>query len=64
MAWNLMGLMNNCQYVVKIQRLKTDRSQDVGQQTAHFRFVHPVNGGMRHGGWMLKNVPNLQVTCF
>ena len=62
MAWNLMGLMNNSQYEVKIQRLTPDSSVNAGKQTAHLRFMHPVNGGMAHGGWMLENVPHLQVS--
>ena len=56
-----MGLMNNSQYVMKVQKLKPDNSKDAGKQTAHLRFMHPVNGGMVHGGWMLEIVPNLQV---
>ena len=39
-----MGLMNNSQYVMKVQKLKPDNSKDAGKQTAHLRFMHPVNG--------------------
>lgn len=52
--WNMTGMMNNCQYVVKLHpdSISEDGGAD-GSRTG-LRFEHPVTEGVGgHGGWMM-----------
>ena len=44
-TWNLMGMMNNCVYRVKIH-------PSVSNGNLALRFEHPVLAGPIIGGWM------------
>eukprot|EP00878_Enallax_costatus_P007550 GHUV01007906.1.p1 GENE.GHUV01007906.1~~GHUV01007906.1.p1 ORF type:complete len:671 (+),score=147.74 GHUV01007906.1:203-2215(+) len=50
--WNMTGMMNNCQYVVKLHQLSA--SDDGSDGRSGVRFEHPVTEGVGgHGGWMM-----------
>jgi nitrate reductase (NAD(P)H) len=51
--WNVMGMMNNCWYVVKPEIV-----QDGDSDTPSILFRHPVEPGTADGGWMKPNVEN------
>lgn len=46
-SWNIMGMMNNCWYVVRSQKAYSKES-DVPQ----IQFLHPTEPGIGEGGWM------------
>lgn len=50
-AWNVMGMMNNCWYVVKSEIV-----QDEDDKEPHILFRHPVEPGTGDGGWMQPSV--------
>ena len=52
-SWNIMGMMNNCWYVVK-----PEISQDKEDELPHILFRHPTEPGTGDGGWMLPSVEN------
>lgn len=52
--WNIMGMMNNCWYVVRLDRVEDD--DELGRLVALFR--HPVEPGTGEGGWMKASVEN------
>lgn len=66
LAWNLLGLMNNSQYVVRTATLQPHTTLDLAKtiDAMHIRFVHPVNGGMQQGGWMTSELPDFDVSLF
>ncbi|KAI7840931.1 hypothetical protein COHA_005362 [Chlorella ohadii] len=47
-SWNLIGMMNNSQFIVKI------RKQETPDGTRQLRFLHPVANGRDPGGWMVE----------
>ncbi|CAN6299375.1 unnamed protein product [Urochloa humidicola] len=48
LTWNLMGMMNNCWFRVKISvRRPQDKGDGIG-----LVFEHPVQPGNQQGGWM------------
>ncbi|KAF2718598.1 hypothetical protein K431DRAFT_322297 [Polychaeton citri CBS 116435] len=49
-AWNLMGSMNNVQYLVK--------SEMVTDDSPHVLFRHPVEPGNGEGGWQKESTEN------
>lgn len=49
LIWNVMGMMNNCWFRVKIGITK---SEDNG---IHLTFDHPTQPGNQTGGWMVKS---------
>jgi nitrate reductase (NAD(P)H) len=51
--WNVMGMMNNCWYVVKPSII-----QDSDSDTPSILFRHPVEPGTADGGWMKPSVEN------
>ncbi|KAB8336849.1 hypothetical protein FH972_021157 [Carpinus fangiana] len=51
--WNVMGMMNNCWYVVKPSIV-----QDNDSDTPSILFRHPVEPGTADGGWMTPSVEN------
>ena len=51
--WNIMGMMNNCWYVVKS---KIDLAK--GADTPSIRFIHPVETGNFENGWMKPSIEN------
>jgi nitrate reductase (NAD(P)H) len=51
--WNVMGMMNNCWYVVKPSIV-----QDTDSGTPSILFRHPVEPGTADGGWMKPSVEN------
>jgi len=50
-AWNLMGMMNNVQYLVKSEMVTDDSSP-------HVMFRHPVEPGSGEGGWQKASAEN------
>jgi nitrate reductase (NAD(P)H) len=52
-AWNVMGMMNNCWYIVKGEIV-----QDEDDKVPHILFRHPVEPGTGDGGWMQPSVEN------
>ena len=53
-SWNLMGMMNNCWYVVKPEIVAGDDKDKL----ASILFRHPVEPGTADGGWMRPSVEN------
>jgi nitrate reductase (NAD(P)H) len=51
--WNVMGMMNNCWYIVKPSIV-----QDTDSDTPSILFRHPVEPGTADGGWMKPSVEN------
>jgi nitrate reductase (NAD(P)H) len=51
--WNIMGMMNNCWYI-----LKPSIVQDNDSDTPSILFRHPVEPGTADGGWMKPSVEN------
>ncbi|KAF2827904.1 hypothetical protein CC86DRAFT_465721 [Ophiobolus disseminans] len=51
--WNVMGMMNNCWYVVKPSIV-----QDLDSDIPYILFRHPVEPGTGDGGWMKPSVEN------
>ncbi|KAH8731567.1 hypothetical protein GQ44DRAFT_746275 [Phaeosphaeriaceae sp. PMI808] len=51
--WNIMGMMNNCRYVVKLSIV-----QDSDCDTPTILFRHPVEPGTADGGWVKPSVEN------
>jgi nitrate reductase (NAD(P)H) len=51
--WNIMGMMNNCWYVVKPSIV-----QGPDSEIASIMFRHPVEPGTADGGWMQPSVEN------
>jgi nitrate reductase (NAD(P)H) len=51
--WNVMGMMNNCWYIVKPSII-----QDSDSDTPSILFRHPVDPGTADGGWMKPSVEN------
>jgi nitrate reductase (NAD(P)H) len=51
--WNILGSMNNVQYVVKPELVNDDEP--------HILFRHPVVPGNGQGGWMKESAQN-QIT--
>lgn len=56
--WNVMGMMNNCWYVVK-----PVITQDSESETPSILFQHPVEPGTGDGGWMKPSVENQIATA-
>lgn len=56
-SWNLMGMMNNCWFKVKVDIIDTDRGSSL-------QFLHPTIAGPEKGGWLdsLQPEPNAQST--
>ncbi|KAH7080841.1 hypothetical protein FB567DRAFT_500929 [Paraphoma chrysanthemicola] len=54
--WNIMGMMNNCWYVVKPSTV-----QDTDSEIPSILFRHPTEPGTADGGWMKPSVEN-QIT--
>lgn len=52
-SWNIMGMMNNCWYVVKLQKTYVEESD-----VPRIRFLHPTEPGQGEGGWMEPSVEN------
>lgn len=52
-SWNIMGMMNNCWYVVKAEIVANEDSN-----TAAILFRHPVEPGTGKGGWKKNSVEN------
>ncbi|EAS29271.3 nitrate reductase [Coccidioides immitis RS] len=46
-VWNLMGMMNNCWYVVR-----TETINDENSGALCLNFQHPVEPGISKGGWL------------
>lgn len=46
--WNLMGMMNNCYYRIKVQAVQ------LPHKSPSVVFNHPVQPGSIYGGWMIK----------
>ncbi|OAG05794.1 uncharacterized protein CC84DRAFT_1244315 [Paraphaeosphaeria sporulosa] len=55
--WNVMGMMNNCWYVVKLYIVQEDDSD-----SPSIFFRHPVEPGTADGGWMEPSVENQMAT--
>lgn len=55
-SWNVMGMMNNCWYVVKPEIVQDDEDDSLS-----ILFRHPVEPGAAGGGWMQPSVEN-QIT--
>ncbi|GEM12114.1 sulfite oxidase [Rhodotorula toruloides] len=51
-VWNVMGMMNNCWYVVRSE------VQQQGQDCLSVVFRHPVEPGAGEGGWMQPSEEN------
>jgi nitrate reductase (NAD(P)H) len=51
--WNIMGMMNNCWYVVRPEIIFTEDSNE-----ASILFRHPTEPGTGEGGWMKPSVEN------
>lgn len=51
--WNIMGMMNNCYYVVKPSIV-----QDTDTDVPSIYFQHPTEPGTGDGGWMKPSVEN------
>ncbi|KAH7401282.1 hypothetical protein BKA66DRAFT_564936 [Pyrenochaeta sp. MPI-SDFR-AT-0127] len=51
--WNIMGMMNNCWYIVKSSIVQ---DEDTGIPSIFFR--HPTEPGTADGGWMKPSVEN------
>jgi nitrate reductase (NAD(P)H) len=51
--WNVMGMMNNCWYIVKPSIV-----QGTDSDTPSILFRHPVEPGTADGGWMKPSVEN------
>jgi nitrate reductase (NAD(P)H) len=51
--WNVMGMMNNCWYIVKPSIV-----QDSNSDAPAILFRHPVEPGTADGGWMKPSVEN------
>jgi nitrate reductase (NAD(P)H) len=51
--WNVMGMMNNCWYIVKPSIVQGSESD-----TPSILFRHPVEPGTADGGWMKPSVEN------
>ncbi|KAH7066591.1 hypothetical protein BKA63DRAFT_495511 [Paraphoma chrysanthemicola] len=51
--WNIMGMMNNCWYVVKPSIVQNDDSE-----IPSILFRHPTEPGTGDGGWMKPSVEN------
>ncbi|EAT90548.1 nitrate reductase [Parastagonospora nodorum] len=51
--WNVMGMMNNCWYIVRPEII-----QDSDADTPSILFRHPVEPGTADGGWMKPSVEN------
>ncbi|BGP04219.1 hypothetical protein JCM10049v2_000017 [Rhodotorula toruloides] len=54
-VWNIMGMMNNSQYVV---RSEVQQQQQQGQDGLSVVFRHPVEPGTGEGGWMQPSEEN------
>ncbi|KAF2089605.1 hypothetical protein K490DRAFT_37273 [Saccharata proteae CBS 121410] len=52
--WNVMGMMNNCWYVVRPEVVDPESKDDV----PHILFRHPCEPGTGDGGWMKPSVEN------
>ncbi|KAG9256137.1 uncharacterized protein F5Z01DRAFT_635090 [Emericellopsis atlantica] len=52
-SWNVMGMMNNCWYVVKPEIV-----DDKDSKEATLVFWHPTEVGSGEGGWMKPSVEN------
>jgi nitrate reductase (NAD(P)H) len=52
-SWNIMGMMNNCWYVVK-----PEISQEKDDGLPYILFRHPTEPGTGDGGWMQPSVEN------
>ncbi|KFX88645.1 hypothetical protein V490_07496 [Pseudogymnoascus sp. VKM F-3557] len=55
-SWNIMGMMNNCWYVVKPEIV-----QGFNNAVPEIVFTHPVEPGTSDGGW-LKESTELQIS--
>lgn len=51
--WNIMGMMNNCWYVVQPEIVEPDDSD-----TPAILFRHPTEPGTGNGGWMKPSIEN------
>lgn len=51
--WNIMGMMNNCWYIVRPEIVESSDSD-----TAAILFRHPVEPATKDGGWMKPSVEN------
>lgn len=63
LTWNLMGMMNNAMYRVKLVRReyeKTEPMEERQKPRPWVQFVHPVCAGSEWGGWMLPPADVLQ----
>jgi len=58
-SWNIMGMMNNCWYVVKPEVTQDEDGNDVPS----ILFRHPVEPGTGGGGWMNPSVENQIVSA-
>lgn len=52
-SWNIMGMMNNCWYVVKLEK-----SYAEGLDVPQIVFRHPTEPGQGQGGWMQDSTAN------
>jgi nitrate reductase (NAD(P)H) len=53
-TWNLMGMMNNCHYKVKVHSF-------IDGKEFGLRFEHPTQPGNNLEGWMVKKEPKLAI---
>ncbi|KAL4420023.1 hypothetical protein ABPG77_001273 [Micractinium sp. CCAP 211/92] len=49
-SWNLIGMMNNSHFIVKIRKETVEGAEGRRQ----LRFLHPVANGRDPGGWMVE----------
>jgi len=54
--WNVMGMMNNCWYTVRMEVVCDDGATSGGGPAILFR--HPVEPGTADGGWMKPSMQN------
>lgn len=52
-SWNIMGMMNNCWYVVKPEIVQSEQEGE-----PHILFRHPVEPGTGNDGWMQPSEEN------
>ncbi|KAF1816578.1 nitrate reductase [Eremomyces bilateralis CBS 781.70] len=52
-SWNIMGMMNNCWYVVKHEVVEGDSDGELS-----LLIRHPVEPGTGNGGWMKPSIEN------
>ena len=55
--WNVMGMMNNCWYIVRIETVCDGAAGGGGSPAILFR--HPVEPGTADGGWMKPSTENM-----